>query len=174
MLRNMGRQRTREGALELKFGEEPEFVPAELLFDPSIGRAVDCDSGALAPELFADGDTLFYRGVPHYGALATVLHSSTDAGKGAARSLAPAALCSCVSERGLTAQYVCSQVPREAEGAPDQLQGVLGPHAQRGGAHRRRGEVVSELCGGQAARHRVVGARPRHRLLPRQHRRQVP
>jgi hypothetical protein len=75
VLRNEGHLRTRSGALQLRFAEEPVLVPADLVFLSASGQA---EAAEVPPQAFASGDVLFYRGVPHYGAMATVIGSTLD------------------------------------------------------------------------------------------------
>lgn len=82
VLRNVGLLRMRDGSVTVKFEDQGDYVPVPLLLETSAGLPAAVDEKELVSEVFAEGSSLVFRGLAHYGALATVLQRSTDAEPG--------------------------------------------------------------------------------------------
>lgn len=83
VLRNVGLLRLRDGSLTVKFEDHGDYVPVPLLLETSAGLPAEVDEKELVSEVFETGSVLVFRGLAHYGALATVLQYSTDDEPGA-------------------------------------------------------------------------------------------
>jgi hypothetical protein len=82
VLRNVGFLRLRDGSVTVKFEDQGDYVPAPLLLETAAGLPATVDESKLVSDVFAEGSVLVFRGLAHYGALATVLQLTSESEPG--------------------------------------------------------------------------------------------
>lgn len=85
VLRNVGMLRLRDGSLTVKFEDHGDYVPAPLLLETSLGMPAP-DQDQAGPQVYQKGSQFVFRGLAHYGALATVQQCNTETTPGTCRS----------------------------------------------------------------------------------------
>jgi hypothetical protein len=99
VLRNVGLLHMCDGSVTVKFENQGDYVPVPLLLETAAGLPATPDESVPVSHVFAEGEVLVYRGLSHYGALATVLQSTSENGTGMYAQLHMGA-CSVVYMRG--------------------------------------------------------------------------
>lgn len=72
VLRVIGKARQVDGAILFTYSEEPQHIPAALVFARHPGGASQEPSLKETASSFSVGDRLIYRGLAYYGYIATV------------------------------------------------------------------------------------------------------
>jgi hypothetical protein len=83
VLRNVGLLRLRDGSVTVNFEDHGDYVPVPLLIETSVRASAADDGKQAVAEVFEERSVLVFRGLAHYGALATVLQRNSDDGPGA-------------------------------------------------------------------------------------------
>ena len=113
VLRNVGMLRLRDGSVTVNFEDHGDYVPVPLLLETSAGLPAAADDKQIVSEEFKEGEKLVFRGLAHYGALATVLQRSTDVDPGVPP---PLGVQSSAHSTALTADSCCCVTSKDRTG----------------------------------------------------------